>query len=334
MGVEHGDGLTAAALAAARRRLRPPADPAPVTVTALPVLPGARVVVVAGPGVLVANLRRELATFARITGATVVNTVGAKGLLRWDDPLHGGTIGLQTDDADLAEVSTADLVVTTGYDPTESLSLTAAVVARRAAEPDAVVDVHPVHLVSAVADWPSAVGPSPRPPIYDRIAAVVGPMYSAEPDERGAVPPPAAAAALARSLSPGGLVVALPGPTGFWVGRTFPTTEPGSVIVPTGDPPATAEAVAFLSARSDRPTTLVVADTSDLLEPISSEARAGGHLTVERWTSETEVGSPPTAPWRVVTVDWSAIDPLVAVAGSPDPAAWPGNDHLELSPSR
>ena len=37
-----------------------------------------------------------------MTGAPVVNTWGAKGVLRWDDPHHAGTAGLQADDFDLA----------------------------------------------------------------------------------------------------------------------------------------------------------------------------------------------------------------------------------------
>lgn len=216
--------ISLAAWDAAGRRLAPKVPAPPGALVALPARPGARVVMVAGPGVLAAGARRGLVTFTAMTGAPVVNTVNAKGLLRWDDPLHGGTVGLQEGDPSLAETSTAGLIVTTGHDPSDSHSLTAALDRRRASEPDTVVDVHPAHLSAAAAHWPPASGPGARPPIYDCIAAVVGPMYGAEPDERGAVPPPAAAAALARSLTPGGLVVAPPGPTGFWIGRTFPTT--------------------------------------------------------------------------------------------------------------
>ena len=110
----------------------------------------------------------------------MVNTVGAKGLFAWDDPLHGGTVGLQVDDPTLAEVTTADLVVTTGLDPSESASLTAALTARAEADPASVVDVHPDHLALAAGGWPPADEPGTRPPIYDRIAAVVGPLYAAE----------------------------------------------------------------------------------------------------------------------------------------------------------
>ena len=284
--------------------------------------------IVAGPGVLAARAAAGLRTLAGITGATVVNTVGAKGLLAWDDPLHGGTVGLQVGDPELAEVTTADLVVTTGLDPTESASLTAALEARRAADPTGVVDVHPAHLALVAGGWPPADGPGARPPIYDRIASVVGPLYAAEVAPGDPVPPPQAARALAEALPDGGLVVAPPGRTGFWVGRTFPTSVAGSVVITTGDPAGTAEEVAVQAASVRRPTTLVVdahalppsvADGS-LLSRVGAE---GLPLVVEVWAGpDAEVAPAPGR--RAVRVDWSALDALVAVAGPPDASIWPG----------
>jgi acetolactate synthase-1/2/3 large subunit len=306
---------------AARRRLTPVVASPPIALTSIPARRGARVVVVVGPGLLAARAQRGLLALAGITGATVVNTVGAKGLFRWDDPLHGATVGLQVDDAALAEITTADLVVTAGLDPTESLTLTTALEARAAAEPDTVIDVHPAHLAVAAGGWPPAPVAGGRPPIYDRIAGVVGPLYTAGPDASGAVFPPRAAAALASSLPEVGLVVAPPGPTGFWLGRTFPTTEPGSVIVTTGDPAGTAEAVGLLAARAGRPTTLVLGEGARADEVLDAVAAEALPLTVEVWTRPGAEADPRT---RAVAVDWSALDPLVEVAGEPDPAIWPG----------
>lgn len=334
------DGLSDLALAAARRRLAPaPAAPPPV-LTSLPARRGARVVVVAGPGALAA--RSGLAVLAGITGATVVNTVGAKGLFRWDEPRHGGTVGLQAGDAELAEVATADLVVTTGLDPRESVGLTAALRARAEADPSAVVDVHPAHLALAAGGWPPADGPGPRPPLYDRLAAVVGPLYRASPGEGGAVTPPAAAATLAAGLPAGGVVVAPPGPAGFWIGRTFPTTEPGSVIIPTGDPPGTAAAIALLAARAGRLVTLVVGpgdvttavagggrapDGPGEAEAVGATLEAGAveglPLVVEDWCDAGAIAPSPSWPQVHRPVDWSVLGALVEVAGLPDPAIWP-----------
>ena len=258
----------------------------PGPLTAVPARRGARVVVVAGPGA--AHAQRGMRVLAGITGATVVNTVGAKGLLPWDDPLHGGTVGLQRGDAELAEVLSADLVVTTGLDRRESVSLAAALDARHGE----VVDVDPAHLALAAGGWPPADGPGARPPFYAAVAAVAGPLYQQEGSA------PWAAARLAADRPEDGLVVAPPGPTGFWVGRTFPTAAPGSVVVPAGRPAGTAEEIALLSARAGRPTTLVVP------APVQVEG-----VTVEVWDEGMTGGEPLAA--------------LVAVAGPPDEAVWP-----------
>jgi hypothetical protein len=256
----------------------------PDPLTAIPARRGARVVVLAGAGA--ARSGRGMRVLAGITGATVVNTVGVKGLFAWDDPLHGGTVGLQQGDAELAEIPTADLVVTTGFDDRESASLAAAVAARRAAGGET-VDVDPAHLALAAGGWPPAAGPGARPPFYEAVSAVAGPLYQAEGSA------PWAAARLARSLPEGGLVVAPPGPTGFWLGRTFPTSTPGSVVVADDAP-----SIALAAAGSGRPVTLVAPAAIDL-----------PGVTVELWPSEMTHGPP--------------LDALIQVAGPPDPAIWP-----------
>jgi hypothetical protein len=313
-------GVSDLAVAAARRRLATAPPPPPSALTAVPARRGARVVVVAGPGVLLADAAPALRAFAEITGATVVNTVGAKGLFAWDDPLHGGTIGLQRGDAALAEVPTADLLVTTGLDRSESLSLREAVDHRAAADPGSVIDVDPGHLAVAAGGWPPATAVGSRPAFYDRVAAVVGPLYACDPDADGRVPPARAAADLAARLLPGGLVVAPPGPTGFWVGRTFPTTEAGSVVVPTGDPPGTAAALAVLAARAGRPTTLVVPAVAVPVELVGVAGEERIDLGIEVWSAGVAHAVEGT---RSVLVDWSVVDDLVAAAGAPDPAVWP-----------
>ncbi len=281
-------------------------------------------VVLAGPGVVHAGAGRGLRALAAITGATVVNTVGAKGLFAWDDPLHGGTVGLQEDDVDLAELLGADLLVATGLDHADSATLGAAVGARAASDPDGVVDVHPTQLALAAGGWPPASGPGARPPVYARLADVVGPLYEAAPAADGRVAPPRAARALAHALPAGGLVVAPPGPTGFWIGRTFPTSVPGSVLVATGDPEGTAEAVALGAARAGRPVTLVApaAEPGGAGAVASVAVEEGLPLAVELWAGPEDADQEGLHT-RTVRVDWSALDALVAVAGRPDPAIWP-----------
>ena len=120
-------------------------------------------------------------------------------------------------------------------------------------------------------------------------------MYASTAD-----PEPAAkrAAALAAALPEGGLVVAEPGLVGFWVARTFPTSVPGSVLVPASGGRRAAWRAAADAAAAGRPVTLV-ADA-----PPPAEVTAGG-VAVELWTEAT------------VDLD---VASLVAVAG--DIVAW------------
>ncbi len=263
----------------------------PPGLVAVPARRGARVVVLAGPGA--ARAQRDVRVLAGITGATVVNTVGAKGLFPWDDPLHGGTVGLQRGDAALAELDTADLVITTGLVAGESASLDTALATRRAAGAET-IDVPVAQLALAAGGWPPADGPGARPPFYAAVAAVAGPLYQAGGSAAWA------ASRLAAALPADGLVVAPPGPTGFWVGRTFPTSTPGSVAVPAGRPPDAAVEIATLAAAAGRPTTLVVP---------SAPSSAVPGVTVEVWPEAMTGGAPLAA--------------LVAVAGPPDDAIWP-----------
>jgi len=145
-----------------------------------------------------------------------VNTWGAKGVFRWDDPLHFGTAGLQARDFDLAGLGEVDVLVTSGLDPAE---VTSSPWEGRAE----VIDVAPADL--ATFDGPLPAGTVARPELYTALAAVVGPMYG-RPDS-----PAARAAALAAELPDDGVVVASPGLIGFWIARTFPTARPGSVRI-------------------------------------------------------------------------------------------------------
>jgi thiamine pyrophosphate-dependent acetolactate synthase large subunit-like protein len=159
-----------------------------------------------------------LRAFARRVGCGVVNTWGAKGVFRWDDPLHFGTAGLQARDFELAGLGAVDVLVTTGLDPDE---VTSTPWDGRAE----VIDIAPGDLADADRALPP--GTTDRPELYTALAAVVGPLY----ERPGS--PPARAAALAAALPEDGIVVAAPGLVGFWIARTFPTARPGSVRITT-----------------------------------------------------------------------------------------------------
>ena len=124
-----------------------------------------RLGILAGPGVVEAGCVDGLQAFARRVGCGVVNTWGAKGVFRWDDPLHFGTGGLQARDFELAGLGDVDVLVTTGLDPAE---VTSTPWAGRAE----VVDVAPDDLASY--DAPLPPGTTERPALYTALAAVVG----------------------------------------------------------------------------------------------------------------------------------------------------------------
>jgi hypothetical protein len=285
--------------------------------------------VVVGPGVLrvldgegvVAHLQR----FAAQTGLAVVNTWGAKGVFPWDSPFHAGTAGLQARDFELAGLTDKLVVVCVGVDPDEFPP---------SGFGDAqVLDLHPVHLAFAAESWPEPLADPPRPPLYTDLAAVIGPAYDSE-----AVPlHPARASRDLGALRPfGGIVVADPGPAGLWVARTFPTTEPGSVLVPATDAPGSAAAAALLGGLdASRPALGVTTWPLDpMTEAVLELARSlEVALTLEAWGGEATPASPddrqeataaaiarPGVDVIPVPVDFSATADLVAVAG--EVTAW------------
>ncbi len=279
--------------------------------------------VVVGPGVLRAldgdGVVEHLQRFAAQTGWAVVNTWGAKGVFAWDSPFHAGTAGLQARDFELAGLTDRLLVVTVGVDgdelPADALGSAQ------------VLELHPVHLAFAAEGWPEPGADPPRPELYTALSAVVGPAY-----ESSAVPlHPARASRDLGTLRPeGGLVVADPGSAGLWVARTFPTVEPGSVLVPATNAPGAAAAAALLHG--------ALAVTTWPLDPMTEAlldlARSLDlDVTVEAWGSEGELGSPEDRSTRTaealarpgvdvvpVPVDFTATADLVAVAG--DVVAW------------
>lgn len=231
LGAPVPDGL------AARSRVQP--EP---VVTLDPSMASLDVVAVVGPGVVRCFAVDDLAEMARKGGIGVLNTWGAKGVQRWDSPFHFGTAGLQERDFALAGLADADVVITSGLDPDES-------------PVDAlgnwvVQDVHPRQLAALCHRWPLSRTVPVRPRFYDAIAEVVVPLY-----ESDSVPltGPRAALHMAGALPDRGVVVADPGPAGFWIARTLPTSHPGSVCVPATGGPGFAAAAALVCRMERRP---------------------------------------------------------------------------------
>lgn len=253
----------------------------------------------AGPGARphVDAVRR----FAERTNLGVVNTWGLKGLFRWDSPFHLGTAGLQERDFELAGVLAAERVIGIGLDEDESPRALLGELTE--------VDVDDL---DALADeLGCAPDPPPRSPLYTELAAVVGPLY--ESDDVPLNP-----ARAARDLaSVDAFVVADPGPGGFWVARTYPTTRLGSVLVPAqrGGPPA-----AVLAAAHDGPAVAVTTTPPGSLPH--------GDVVIEVWGAKSDMLSPDERLERLraaigaggahvlhVPVEFSFTRLLVEVAG-------------------
>jgi len=236
--------------------------------------------VVVGPGVLRVlegdGVVEHLHRFAAQTGLPIVNTWGAKGVFAWDSPFHAGTAGLQERDFELAGLTEKLAVLCVGVDEDELLPLGGA---QR-------LDLHPVHLAFAAEGWPEPAGDPPRPPIYTELSAVVGPAYASD---EAPIHPARATRDLGELRPPGGIVVADPGPAGFWVARAFPTTEPGSVLVPATRAPGTAAAAALLGGLEGGRPALGV--TTLPLDPMTEQVldlarRLDVDLTLEAWSDE------------------------------------------------
>ena len=264
--------------------------------------------VVVGPGVLRVlegdGVVEHLQRFAAQTGLPIVNTWGAKGVFPWDSPFHAGTAGLQERDFELAGLTEKLAVVCVGVDEDELLPLGDA---QR-------LDLHPVHLAFAGEGWPQPTADPPRPPIYTDLSAVVGPAYGSD---QSPLHPARATRDLGVLRPEGGLVVADAGPVGFWVARAFPTTEPGSVLVPATKAPGVAAAAALLGGLEGGRRALGV--TTLPLDPMTEQvldlARSlDVDLTLEAWSEEAGGLQPEQ---RLKNTDQALREPGVSVIPVP-----------------
>ncbi len=284
--------------------------------------------VLAGPGVVRAGQVDALRAFATQAGVGVVNTWGAKGLLAWDSPHHFGTAGLQARDFELAGFGDAQLVIAVGVDPDEA--------PRRLWSTGAqVLEVEPWQLAALAYNWPDPPPVPPYPALYRELSAALGPLYESDAS-------PLTPARAARDLSlvrpPGALVAADPGPAGLWIARTFPTTEPGSVVVPARRADGFAVAAAMVCSLDHR---RAFAVTTAPFDPVTEAlidlaGRVGSEFVLCAWGADeawsdarahevalrTALEAPGIA--RVgVPVDFSWTRTLVDVAG--EIVAW--SDH-------
>ena len=106
----------------------------------------------------------------------------------------------------------------------------------------------PLHVSASFGGPPT---PPPQPELFKVLWDVAQPLYALE----GAPLNPARAAAdIATALGADGVVCAEPGPAGWWIGATVPTTRLGSVAIPAAGSPGVAVAsAADLAGRKCQP---------------------------------------------------------------------------------
>lgn len=236
-------------------------------------------VLMVGSGVVDAGLGDVVVALAERTHTGVLNTYCAKGLFAFDHPAHLGTVGLQANDLVLAGVLGADpafpLVVAVGIGPDELPG----------GLPPSVVVVAPAELTSLT--LPTADRYPDRPPLYDALAEVCGPLYT---DGTLPLSPVRAAGDLSAWLPGHAVVVAAGGVAGFWIGRTFPTRRPATVWLPPGrDAGFVDRTVAARVEAGD--TVVVVAGPGDAgVSP--GVVAVGAPVVVERWLPT----GPPLSP--------------------------------------
>jgi hypothetical protein len=297
--------------------------------TLAPDLAELSMVILAGPGVVRLGQVDALRDTAALLGVGVVNTWGAKGVFRWDSPYHYGTAGLQLRDFELAGVTSADLVITTGLDPLESPAERFALTQ--------VLEVDPRALGALALRWTEPKPLGDRPRLYTELAAALSDRYASE---QVPLSPARACADVAAVRPRGALVAADPGPAGLWLARAYPTDEPGSVVVPASNVRGFATAAALVAALDRRPALAVVSHELDEPTRALLGLAADWHrpLTLAVWGREGGVHSPeahrvglvgafasPGVEVIEVPVDFGETALLESVAG--DVVAW---SHPEL----
>ena len=280
--------------------------------------------VLAGSEVIRAGAVEALRHLADRSGLGVLNVFTAKGLFRWDSPYHLGTAGLQLHDFALAGLAPDRPILAVGVGLDEC---PVPILRDAGLSPDGPWPVTRVatdrleslgDLVRAPHDGPPVLGD-----LYQRLSAVAQPLYLVED-----VPlnPARAAADIGESLPEGGVVSLEPGTAGWWVARTLPTTQLGSVRVPAAGRPGLAVAAAWLAAIEGRPAVAVVEaplapvhreliEHAARLAPISP-SRCGAPRVTSRPPTSTANDCVPRSRSRV-SPSWQSRSP-----SAPPPSSW------------
>jgi acetolactate synthase-1/2/3 large subunit len=291
------------------------AHAAPLPVTAAPaVVPAAQAVqaaserlqrarqpvILAGNGVIRAHAAGALADFARHWQIPVVHTFMGKGIVRDDDPLSWGTLGLRATDPVMAGLDAADLIIAIGYDLVEHAPQTWNHQPQR---PLIHIDALPAEIDASYRPAIELVGdigmslhllgahePSnPFTPAATVRARIVAEWEAGARDDAFPLKPQRILADLRAALDARAIVISDVGAHKQWVARRFPTYWANTVIISNGLATmgiAVPGAVAAKLAYPERQVVVVTGDGGFLMnvQELETAARLGLPLVILVWT--------------------------------------------------
>jgi hypothetical protein len=239
----------------------------------------ANVVVLAGPGVVRRRVVDGLHALAATGRLGVLNSWGAKGVFPWQSRHHWATVGLQENDFEYCGLERVGLILAVGIDERET--------PRRfwAGWPHLVV--RPDALGPLAESWNPNPGSLNPPALRARLAAVTQAGWSSS-----AAPmfPTRVTRNYGQALGGGGLLAADAGAVGYWVARTFATSQLGEVLVPPNVVSGWAVGCVTVARLANplRPALAVVDGPLDDVSRavIETAARLGVAIGVEAWCAE------------------------------------------------
>jgi hypothetical protein len=283
-----------------------------------------RTMIVVGPGVIREGAAGDVTDFVTRTGAGVMTTMGAVGVVPFDHPSWCGVVGVQVDDPALGGLDACELVIAVGVDDDElgeSLPMNAQL-----------LEVEPWHLPFLATDWPTPDAPASRSSLVEACSAVLG-------DHREATTSPLhpvrAVLDVFDAIDGDVQVYADAGPVGIWFARGVVPIPMWRVVVPARASDGFAIAAAIVSAL-DGNRSVAITMPGGLIEDELLDLAASLNLgiVVEQWGDDVNSGDPSQHRANLVAamsdsglsvtgvaVDLGAAAELVDLAGPV--VAWP-----------
>ena len=283
-----------------------------------------RTMIIVGPGVLRDGAAADVADFVTRTGAGVMTTMGAIGVVPFDHPSWCGVVGIQVDDPALGGLDACELVIAVGVHDEElgeSLPMNAQL-----------LEVEPWHLPFLATDWPAIESIAAPSSLVEACAAVFG-------DHREATGSPLhpvrAVLDVFDAIDPDVQVYVDSGPAGFWFARGVVPMPMGRVVVPARAADGFAISAAIVSALDGTRSVAITMPGSSLENELLDLAAALDlGIVVEQWGDDVVGGDPSQHRANLVaamsdsglsvtgvSVDLAAAAELVDLAGPV--VAWP-----------